>query len=83
MLIPCPCCGTRERGEFDYGGDADVPVLAAPEADMAAEYQRLYLRANPRGLHREYWYHAAGCRRWFVLARDTATHAVAAGDPAA
>ncbi|PZO89700.1 MAG: hypothetical protein DI631_12830 [Acinetobacter johnsonii] len=27
--------------------------------------------------YREYWHHAGGCRRWLVVARDTATHAVA------
>ena len=24
----------------------------------------------------EYWHHAAGCRRWLVVTRDTVTHEV-------
>ena len=31
------------------------------------------MRKNPRGLHREQWDHAAGCRRWFNVERDTVT----------
>ena len=34
------------------------------------------MRKNPKGVHYERWFHAHGCRRWFVLQRDTATDAV-------
>ena len=30
------------------------------------------MRENRRGHHREQWCHAAGCRRWFIVERDTA-----------
>lgn len=36
----------------------------------------VFLRENPRGAYAEYWHHAGGCRRWLVVTRDTATHAV-------
>ncbi|MDC1230512.1 sarcosine oxidase subunit delta, partial [bacterium] len=34
----------------------------------------LYFRRNPRGRHHEMWYHAAGCRRFFNVVRDTVTY---------
>lgn len=74
-LIDCPHCGLRPKEEFGVKG-AVLPRPAA-EAPMAAWMDYVYLRDNPRGLYREYWHHAGGCRRWLVVARDTATHAVA------
>ena len=47
-----------------------------PEAGTGAWMDYVYLRENPRGSYREYWHHAGGCRRWLVVTRDTATHAV-------
>ena len=34
----------------------------------------LFMRKNPKGLHREQWLHAAGCRRWFNAERDTVSY---------
>ena len=83
LLIRCPWCDERAQLEFTYGGDA-----AARPADPQGQYDRswfdyLYLRDNPRGLHRELWQHTAGCRQWFVVERDTATHAIARTEPVA
>jgi|TARA_B100000315_G_scaffold234404_1_gene248373 heterotetrameric sarcosine oxidase delta subunit len=36
----------------------------------------LYLRDNPKGAHREWWYHAHGCRRWIDIVRDTASNRI-------
>ena len=33
---------------------------------------------TPPAPHRELWYHAAGCRRWVEVERDTRTHAISA-----
>lgn len=77
MRIPCPVCGPRGVEEFAYGGDAGIarPALDAP----ASEWQpAVYARANPRGGHREYWQHVAGCRAWLMVERDTLTHAIGA-----
>lgn len=74
MLIPCPHCGARDASECEYGGDAGVPVTIPPDATDEEAHAALHLRANPRGPHRELWYHAAGCRRWFAAMRDTLTH---------
>jgi methylglutamate dehydrogenase subunit B len=77
MRIPCPFCGLRSHEEFTYGGDAGLvrPDPARGDAEAAfADY--VYLRTNPMGLHRELWFHGAGCQSWLVLERDTVTHAV-------
>lgn len=74
-LIDCPHCGLRPKEEFGVKG----AVLPRPDAEAGtlAWMDYVYLRENPRGLYREYWHHAGGCRRWLVVTRDTATHAVA------
>lgn len=77
MRIPCPYCGPRDLREFTYLGDATVerPDAAAPDAlDRFVDY--VYLRNNPAGRHREYWYHGAGCQSWLVVTRDTLTHEI-------
>ena len=74
-LIDCPHCGLCPKEEFGVKG-AVLPRPAA-EAAMPAWMDYVYLRDNPRGLYREYWHHAGGCRRWLVVTRDTASHAVA------
>jgi heterotetrameric sarcosine oxidase delta subunit len=74
MLIPCPYCGDRDAGEFEYGGDATVRRPSAPNATPEDWYRYLYCRDNPRGLHTEYWQHTHGCRSWFVVRRDTLSH---------
>ena len=33
----------------------------------------LFLRKNPKGIHRERWVHSHGCRRWFNVVRNTHT----------
>ena len=83
MLIPCPWCGERPLSEFAYGGDATVKRPARPEQASDAEwYAYVYLRKNPRGHHRELWFHEFGCEQWVEVARDTLTHAIAASMPA-
>ena len=79
MRISCPCCGERHVREFSYLGDA-TPVRPDPEAPDARNlfHDYVYLRDNPAGAFRELWYHAAGCRRWVEVSRDTLTHAVSA-----
>ena len=34
----------------------------------------LFMRKNPRGVHREQWLHTQGCRRWFMATRDTVSY---------
>jgi sarcosine oxidase subunit delta len=79
MRIPCPFCGSRDAAEFSFLGDASVtrPDATAPGADSdAAMYDYVYLRDNPAGALKEYWYHSAGCHSWLVVERDTRTHRI-------
>jgi heterotetrameric sarcosine oxidase delta subunit len=79
MRIPCPHCGLRDVREFTYLGDAD-PVRPDPDALDALERftEYVYLRDNPAGQHREFWYHGLGCQVWVVLTRDTRNHEIVA-----
>jgi sarcosine oxidase subunit delta len=77
MRIDCPHCGTRGLEEFLYHGDADVMRPrdggAAP-SDAWTDY--VYFRENPDGVHRELWYHAAGCHGWLVVTRNLRSHEI-------
>lgn len=71
-LIHCPHCGVRPREEFTVRGSA--LSRPAPDAGEEAWFAYVYLRDNPRGVHDEHWHHTAGCRRWLVVTRNTATN---------
>jgi sarcosine oxidase, subunit delta len=80
LSIECPWCGPRDEVEFAYGGEADRPRPEDPGTlDDRQWAEHLFMRRNPRGIHHERWSHAAGCRRWFTLRRDTVTHAHGGG----
>ena len=77
LLIACPYCGERAETEFTYGGEAGIARPKNPDAlsdEQWADY--LFMRKNPRGMHRELWNHALGCRRWFEVERDTVSYLV-------
>lgn len=61
FLVPCPNCGPRSYHEFSFGGEV-------------AEARDPWLRDNLAGPQAERWFHAAGCRRWLTLVRDTRTN---------
>lgn len=83
FLIDCPYCGTRPQSEFTARGEAHIARPADPSAASDAEWtDYLFARSNPKGLHFERWVHSHGCRRWFNIARDTATDAILACYPA-
>ena len=75
MRISCPLCGERPLDEFVYRGDATVtrPNEAAP-MEQWVEY--VYLRDNPKGIHREHWRHTQGCGSWLIVERNTVTHEI-------
>ena len=77
MRISCPYCGERDVREFSYFGDA---TLRRPDPQSAGAVDQfisyVYLRENPAGSHREFWYHGSGCHAWLVVERDTLTHAI-------
>jgi sarcosine oxidase subunit delta len=88
MRIKCPYCGERGNEEFVYHGDATVvrPDGQIPDGPDSPAWNAwmdyVYLRDNPMGLHRELWYHSAGCHAWLVVTRDVRNHAIAAVEPA-
>ena len=72
FILRCPWCGDRSQVEFTHGGEAHIERPADPEAlDDRAWGHYLFVRRNPEGAHRERWFHAFGCRRWFNALRDT------------
>ena len=83
FLITCPHCGeARAEEEFHRAGEAHLMRPADPDACSDAEWgDYLYFRDNPRGVYREMWVHASGCRKHFNLARDTATYEILGAYP--
>lgn len=79
LLITCPWCGPRDETEFRYGDEAHIARPTDPSALNDAEWANyLFMRDNPKGPFRERWVHAAGCRRWFNVIRDTVSHRILA-----
>jgi sarcosine oxidase subunit delta len=79
MRFNCPYCGERGLEEFTYRGDATVtrPTDGGSGPTEAWE-DYVYMRDNPAGLHRELWYHGAGCQTWLVVTRDLRSHEIKA-----
>lgn len=73
MIIPCPHCGPRDSSEFYFRGEA-TPTRPEYDAGTAAATGYVYGRINPAGPQKEHWYHAAACRSWLLVERDTRTH---------
>lgn len=77
LLINCPFCGERAESEFSYGGEAGITRSKVTEKLSDAEWaDYLFMRTNPRGEYRELWNHSQGCRRWFVVERDTVSYVI-------
>ena len=73
-IMPCPLNGPRNISEFICGGE----VIVEPDPDSAspgdwADY--LFMRDNPAGLVREWWFHVP-TSFWFIAERDTTTDEV-------
>ena len=80
MLIPCIHCGLRNVSEFKYRGEAR-PRPDPNEAAPAKWRAYLYEKANPEGWTLERWYHGSGCRKHFLLERNSATNEVRSPRP--
>ena len=75
--IPCPWCGPRDDWEFHYGAEAHVARPETPSEMSDEDWMGyLYLRSNTKGPFRERWMHAAGCRRWFNVIRNTVSNEI-------
>jgi heterotetrameric sarcosine oxidase delta subunit len=76
FVVSCPNCGTREVTDFEFGGEVVPRPRERPSKRELSAYN--YFRRNVAGVQREWWYHRAGCRTWFVAERDTRTNSVLA-----
>lgn len=77
MQLECPNCGPRNVSEFRFRGEyVERPRDGADPAQRRAWAEYLYFRDNRAGVQKEWWYHRAGCGRWFLADRDTKSHAV-------
>jgi len=74
FLLTCPNCGVREVTDFGFGGETSVRPTSRPDRRELNTYN--YFRRNVAGVQREWWYHRAGCRAWFLAERDTRTNVV-------
>lgn len=73
--LDCPRCGRRPLDEFVFGGERRrvPPTIADPDA---RDFDEVWIFDNPDGPSVERWFHAAGCRRWLTVRRDTRTDTV-------
>ncbi len=80
LRIHCPICQeARDEPEFHYAGQAHIARPVEPDNCSDEQWgQYLYFRRNTRGLHYEMWYHAAGCRKFFNVVRDTVSYDIKA-----
>ena len=76
FLIRCPNCGPREALEFSFGGETTRRPGPDATSEQLAGY--LYFRRNVDGWQTEWWVHQAGCKRWFLAERHTATNEIRA-----
>jgi heterotetrameric sarcosine oxidase delta subunit len=82
FMIDCPHCGPRDQVEFSYGGEAHRVRPVGNEHLSDEEWAEfLFIRTNTKGVIAERWAHAAGCRRWFNMLRNTATDEILAVYP--
>ncbi|MDD1794638.1 sarcosine oxidase subunit delta [Enterovibrio sp. ZSDZ42] len=80
LRIYCPYCEEhRDEDEYAYGGEAHIVRPEDPDALSDKEWGHyLFHRKNIKGSHREMWYHAAGCRKFFNVQRNTVTYDIEA-----
>lgn len=76
LLLTCPNCGPRNVQEYRYGGAYNPRPQNLDDAGDAAWTDYLYMRENPLGEQKEWWYHRAGCGLWFIAERHTKSHEV-------
>ena len=75
LWLDCPRCGRRPLDEFAFGGERRTGARRIEDAD-ARDFDEVWIFDNPDGATTERWFHAAGCRRWLTVRRDTSTDTV-------
>jgi heterotetrameric sarcosine oxidase delta subunit len=75
LWLTCPTCGQRPASEFRFGGELPSVPDSITDPD-ARNVDEVWMVNNVCGVTTERWFHAAGCRRWLTLSRDTSTDTV-------
>lgn len=70
FLVCCPNCGDRPQTEFSCDGEIKASAVNRVETSLG-NFERVWLRSNVAGPHKERWFHRGGCRRWLTLTRNT------------
>ncbi len=74
LKVKCPYCGTRDISEFSCHGEAHIARPVNTHKLSEKEWGNyVFFRKNTKGIHADRWMHAAGCRQWFNMLRNTAT----------
>ncbi len=76
LQLHCPYCAeTRDEEEFACAGEAYIQRPAEPEqVDDATWGDYVFMKRNPKGWYWEQWQHVAGCRKVFVVRRNTLSY---------
>jgi len=75
LWITCSNCGRRPVEEYRFGGELRGAAASITDP-IARDVDYVWMRDNIEGVTTERWFHAAGCRRWLTLSRDTITDTV-------
>jgi len=75
LWLACPRCGRRPLDEFTFGGERRTTPDWITDPDDR-DFDEVWVFENPDGPTTERWFHAAGCRRWLTIRRDTETDTV-------
>jgi heterotetrameric sarcosine oxidase delta subunit len=73
--LECPRCGRRPLDEYVFGGERRPAAAWLNDRDDR-DFDEVWIFENPDGLTTERWFHAAGCRRWLIVRRDTSVDRV-------
>ncbi len=76
VTLNCPNCGPRNVQEFRYGGEYNPRPAQPMELTNEAWADFIFMRDNKMGMQKEWWYHRAGCGRWFLAERHTRSNEV-------
>ena len=76
VTLKCPNCGRRNVQEFRYGGEYNPRPARPMELSDEAWADFFFMRDNKMGEQEEWWYHRAGCGRWFLAERHTRSNEV-------
>jgi sarcosine oxidase, subunit delta len=78
IVVRCPyCLELRTEEELVHGGEAGIVRPPQPQLVSDEEWtDYLFMRTNHKGTVHEQWCCTHGCGQWFIVHRDSSTHAV-------